>query len=314
MLNDNIDLQSEAKRIVTEELEKMGMISKMKAQLKSQVIKILDKQKKPIKQNIEFDFMTNFQKITNKSKELMVAYFLIKEFMQFYDFEYTLPIFENESNIHESVKRETLINDFMLGKSNREALDTKPVLVQIITNYFQDMHNKKENNLQDSSQIKNHLDVQKSEEEIRLESPSTHTLITGKKVLTPLNFANKSLDLKNEPSPKSLTESMKFNTANLGDIYNKKNDNSPEIILKTSGITFNEPSHNNKYDDEFNEVVLDELESSTGNLKKNPNDSLDDSKKDLTGSNMVSVGYDQSVTLYKLDDFDYIEDVNPISR
>jgi superfamily II DNA helicase RecQ len=314
MINDNVDLQSEAKRIVTEELEKMGMISKMKAQLKSQVVKILEKQKKTIRQNIEFDYMTNLQKTTNKSKELMTAYFLIKEFMQFYEFEYTLPIFENESNIHESVRRETLINDFGLGR-NKDSLESKPVLVQIITNYLHDMHQRKENNLQDSN-VRSHIDVQKSEDEIKSEPlNSLQTGAAGKKTLTPLNFTNKSLDLKNEPSPKSLSESMKFNTANLGDLYSKKSDTSPEIKLKSSGISFNDPSHSNKYDDEFNEVVLEDLESSTG-FKKNPNDSLEDSKKSLTGSNMVSVsmGYDNSVTNYKLDEFDYVEDINPISR
>jgi hypothetical protein len=324
---DNVDLQSEAKRIVMEELEKMGAITKMKAQLKSQVLKILEKQNKTIKQNIEFDYMTNLQKQTNKSKEVMSVYFLIKEFMQFYEFEYTLPIFENESNIRESVKRETLMNDFMLKSNRGDNSDTKPVLVQIITNYLHDMHQRKENNLQDSH-VRSHIDVQRSEEEIKTENFATNnpsSIITGKKVLAPLNFANKSLDLKNEPSPKSLAESMKFNTANLDNIYSKgkqsptSSTESPEIRLKSSGISYNDPMHSNKYDDEFNEVVLEDLESSTGNLpirKKDPNDSLEDSKKSLTGSNMVSMsmGYDQSITNYKLDEFDYVEDVNPVSR
>jgi hypothetical protein len=108
---------------------------------------------------------------------------------------------------------------------------------------------------------------------------------------------------------------MKFYAVYLGDFYSKKSDSSPEINIKTSGISYNDPSHSNKNDDEFGEVLPGDLESSIGFNKNNPNDSLEYSKKSLTGSNMVSVsmGYDNSVTNYKLDEFDYVEDVNPIN-
>jgi len=294
-----VDLQSEAKNIVLEEMEKMGFISKMKAQIKSQVLKILEKQKKTIKQNLEFDYMTALQKQSNKSKEIMMAIFLIKEFLQFYEFEYTLPILENESNIREKIKRETLINDFQLSSN----VEGKPVLVQILTNYLNDMNNKKEGHMGDSYLVKQN--VERSEEEIKHDPIS---LAQGKKILTPLNFANKSLDMKNENSPKNKDDSMKFNTANLIDIYAIPNKSprsdgySPEIKMKE--VIY----HNPKYDDEFDEVVLEELD----HIPDRKKDELEDSKKG--SSSMISMGYDSSVTNYKLDEFDHVEDVESVGK
>ena len=44
--HNNIDLQSEARSAVLEELTKCGMIEKMKAQLKHDILKAMEKQKK----------------------------------------------------------------------------------------------------------------------------------------------------------------------------------------------------------------------------------------------------------------------------
>jgi hypothetical protein len=263
----------------------------MKAQIKSQVLKILEKQKKTIKQSIEFDYMTQLQKQTNKSKETMMAYFLIKEFLQFYEFEYTLPIFENEGNIRENIKRETLISDFNLGSN----VEGKPVLVQLLSNYMNDNRKESHNNLVDSYNVK-------QEDEFKHDSIPM-SITQAKKLLTPLNIVNKSVDLKGESSPKSKDDSMKFNTANI-DLYTthtpSPKSNSPEIKLKDAIY------HHPKYDDEFDEVVLEELEHVPDRRK----DEFEDSKKG--SSSVMSMGYDSSVTNYRLDEFDYVEDVDQI--
>jgi hypothetical protein len=142
-INNNVDLQSEARKAVLEELTKSGIIDKLKAQLKSDIFKSMEKQKKNLQNNIEFDYMTPLHKLA-KSKEIIYSFFLIKEFLQFFEMEYTLPIFENEFNFRENVKRETLMSDFYLKDKEKDG-ETKPILIHLISNYLTEMSNKKNN-------------------------------------------------------------------------------------------------------------------------------------------------------------------------
>ena len=109
-IDGTVDLQKEAKKLVISKLEESGLIDKMKAKIKANVLKILDGQKEGMKQQLDFDYMTPLYR-QNKPKEVVLLCQLIKEFMKFYEMEYTLPIFENESNIKETVKRETLLKE-----------------------------------------------------------------------------------------------------------------------------------------------------------------------------------------------------------
>jgi hypothetical protein len=155
---NNIDLQAEARNAVMEELNKSGLLEKMKAQLKVDILKAMEKQKKNLRHNIEFDYMTPLHKIA-KSREIILSFFLIKEFLQFFEMDYTLPIFENEFNIRENVKRETLLSDFFLKDKEKDG-ESKPVLIHLISNYFQEMSNKRNNfaqKLDESYGVKNNF-------------------------------------------------------------------------------------------------------------------------------------------------------------
>ena len=360
--NINVDLQHEAKSIVLEEMEKMGLMSMIKAQLKMNVLKILEKQKQSVKQNLEFDYITPLHK-QNKNKEILLAYHVIKEFMQFYELEYTLPIFENESNIRENLKRETLLSELSL--KNNPINENKPVLVQLINNYLHDVNNKKSLNasqkLDESYGIRGGLynvdihsvvdeTAKKNEVLSSLGLPTLNIgnlppsgLGGGKKVLSPISFTNKSVELKESQSPTKSSELMKFNTANLNDIYsnpsnnfnknmslngsnsnnisnnkNKEELNSDDAdknktISATENLVFSfnpgEYSTNNKYDEEFSEVIMEDIPEVkfTPNAK---NDEIEDSKKSLTGNSASNLGFDSSVTNYNLNEFDYVEDVD----
>ena len=128
MQEDNIDLQQEAKDLVLSELEKNGVINFMRANIKKSILDIISHEKDNIKQKLDFDFMTPLHRL-NKSKEIILVCQLIKEFLKFYEMEYTLPIFENESNVKENIKRETLLKELKLqGKKE----DSKPVLLILL--------------------------------------------------------------------------------------------------------------------------------------------------------------------------------------
>ena len=125
---DNIDLQQDAKNLVLQELEKNGVINYMRAKIKKSILDIINKQKDSTKQKLEFDFMTPLHRL-NKTKEILIACHLIKDFLKFYELDYTFPIFENESNVKENIKRETLFKECKL-KENKE--DPKPILLQLV--------------------------------------------------------------------------------------------------------------------------------------------------------------------------------------
>lgn len=162
--------------------------------------------------------------------------------------------------------------------------------------------------------------------------------------LAPISFTNKSVDLNKEGDNDAKNhESSKFNTSNYSDIYSEVKATSPESKVTTSfdkkfgfeqkekpaekkeepkpaakisSYSFKNEDENSKdkeFDDQFSEVILEEIENETNKNKINISnlDDFDDSKKSVTqsNSNALSLGYDNSVTNYKMDEFDHIEEV-----
>ena len=112
---NSVDLQQEAKELILKELEEKGVINYMRAKIKKSIIDIISSQSEAVQQKFDFDYMTPLHRL-NKPKEIVLVCQLIKEFLKFYELEYTLPIFENESNIKENIKRETLLKELKLEK------------------------------------------------------------------------------------------------------------------------------------------------------------------------------------------------------
>ncbi len=65
----------------------------------------------------------------NKTKEILIT--CHKRLFKIYELNYTFPIFENESNVKENIKRETLFKEWKL-KENKE--DPNPILLQLVIN------------------------------------------------------------------------------------------------------------------------------------------------------------------------------------
>ncbi len=166
-----------------------------------------------------------------------------------------------------------------------------------------------------------------------------------KSQLAPISFTNKSVDLNKEADSDSKNhESSKFNTSNYSDIYSEVKATSPESKVTTSfdkkfgfenpkektvekkeePISFakisnysfkneDESQKDKEFDDQFSEVILEDIENDNKNKINISNlDEFNDSKKSVTqsNSNAISLGFDSSVTNYKLDDFDHMEEVD----
>ena len=317
--DENIDLQQEAKEIILNELEKTGLISNMRAMIKKSILEILEKQNDNTKQKLEFDYMTPLNRL-NKNKELILACQLIKEFLKFYEMEYTLPIFENESNIKENIQKETLLKEFKL-QENKD--DPKPVLLQLV---MERLNNNAFNNNADrySGTFANYSNVYNNPNKLDDNNQNSYNNpVVPNKKLSPISFTNtnKSVEMNDDPS-------SKFSNINISDVYkrdkeitaadilNKNNNNNKDInnnnkdpILSGNekvdgGFTLeNKLSKSDKYDEEFNEVILEE------DIDKDKDKKNNNQEESISASASKSYGYDSSVQNFNVKEFDYIEDV-----
>ena len=207
--NNSIDIQQEAKDIIMKELERKGVINYMRAKIKKSIIDVISHQKESFKQKLDFDFMTPLHRL-NKPKEIVLVCQLIKEFLKFYELEYTLPIFENESNVKEDIKRETLLKELKLDEKKDSS---KPVLLLLL----QDKLNNNENR---NNPINKNIDRYDFNNSNKSEGDLSNNE-TNKNQLNPSSFGstNKSLDMT-EP-----VNSNRFNTFNMNEVYKNENKN-----------------------------------------------------------------------------------------
>jgi len=325
MQEDNIDLQQEAKDLVLSELEKNGVINFMRANIKKSILDIISHEKDNIKQKLDFDFMTPLHRL-NKSKEIILVCQLIKEFLKFYEMEYTLPIFENESNVKENIKRETLLKELKLqGKKE----DSKPVLLILLM----DKLNRKEDDaagINANKGASDRYDFNNFGSVFNRDDNST-VVIPNKKQLSPITFGttNKSLDMNNNnPEPD------KFNTFNISDVYKrdkpdpaKENNNDNKGKEITSADILGDNKKETKLSDELkkdneekplvkpekeeikNDLIDDLIMEDIDNNNKPSQEKKEGESQSFSTSNMNSLGADSSVG-NKNNNFDYVEEAD----
>ena len=245
---NSLDLEQEAKEIIMKELEDKGVINYMRAKIKKSIIEIISSKNETIQQKFDFDYMTPLHRL-NKSKEIILVCQLIKEFLKFYELEYTLPIFENESNVKENIKRETLLKELKLEDKKD---NSKPVLLMLL----QDKLNRKE----DLFNNQNKKNIDRYELSSKSERDSINS--ENKKLeLNPTTFGstNKSLEMA-EPMTVD-----KFNNLNINEVYKNEND------AKKEGNNLNENKfQSNINTNEIKDIKFEEAKNNeVENLKVN---------------------------------------------
>ena len=333
MQDDNIDLQQEAKDLVLAELEKNGVINFMRANIKKSILDIISHEKENIKQKLDFDFMTPLHRL-NKSKEIILCCQLIKEFLKFYEMEYTLPIFENESNVKENIKRETLLKELKLqGKKE----DSKPVLLTLLLDKLTRQENV-ENvaaGLNANKGASDRYDFNNFGSVFNRDDNS-NAVIPNKKQLSPITFGttNKSLDMNNNNNN---SEPDKFNTFNISDVYKRDkpdpakentNENKGKEITSADilGENKNEvklsdelkkdnneekplvkPENEDNKNDLIDDLILEDIDLNNNN--KPPQEKKEGESQSFSTSNMNSLGADSSVGNKNIN-FDYVEEAD----
>jgi len=268
---NSVDLQQEAKELILKELEEKGVINYMRAKIKKSIIDIISSQSEAVQQKFDFDYMTPLHRL-NKPKEIVLVCQLIKEFLKFYELEYTLPIFENESNIKENIKRETLLKEVKLENQKD---NSKPVLLLLLL----DKLNRKEELF--SNQNKKNIDRYEMNSKSERDSVNSE----NKKIeLNPTTFGstNKSLEMA-EPMTVD-----KFNNFNINEVYKNENEIKNEENNLNENKGQNDDKLNEIKDIKFEEIKNNEIKNienlNDKNGAKNNNENLQEGiKEDIEG-------------------------------
>ena len=264
----NSDIEKEAKEIILKELEDKGVINYMRAKIKKSIIDIIGSQNETFQQKYDFDYMTPLHRL-NKPKEIILVCQLIKEFLKFYELEYTLPIFENESNVKENIKRETLLKELKLEDKKD---NSKPVLLMLL----QDKLNRKDDLF--TNQNKKNID------RYELSSKSERDSINSenkKLELNPTTFGstNKSLEMADPMT------ANKFNNFNINEVYKNENEIKNELNNLIENKDNNEIKISEIKDIKIEECKNNEIENlNDKNGAKNNNENLQEKiNEDISG-------------------------------
>ena len=243
----------------------------MRAKIKKSIIDIISSQSEAVQQKFDFDYMTPLHRL-NKPKEIVLVCQLIKEFLKFYELEYTLPIFENESNIKENIKRETLLKEVKLENQKD---NSKPVLLLLLL----DKLNRKEELF--NNQNKKNIDRYEMNSKSERDSVNSE----NKKIeLNPTTFGstNKSLEMA-EPMTVD-----KFNNFNINEVYKNENEIKNEENNLNENKGQNDDKLNEIKDIKFEEIKNNEIKNienlNDKNGAKNNNENLQEGiKEDIEG-------------------------------
>ncbi len=312
------------------ELEKNGFVGTLRASVKSQVLKALEKQPKQVKQNIEFDYLTQFHKL-NKSKEVILAVHLMREFLKFFELEYTVPILENETNIRENIPRDSIMKEFHLKETSSSY--EQPILVQILTNYLRDFTKVENMKREESHSYGSFPNFHGQGGDIgNNKSTDTDILqnnIQSKPKLAPLNFKsnNDNNDFPefqgNEESPKNNLTGSGENKFNTTDLYSNldhenKSPTTEELFnstIKKTGTTASNlvaglkiASSAETGGDDGKDEIAEDIHVDTGGDQDDNDNNMKSMGSNLYASSQT-FGYDNSVTSYNLEFYEYTEDV-----
>ena len=238
-----------------------------------------------------------------------------------------LSIFENESNVKENIKRETLLKEVKLqGKKD----DSKPVLLLLL----QDKLSRPENlgtALNANKGASERYDFNNFSSAFNREDNSSPAIPNKK--LAPISFGttNKSLDMNNN----SNSDSDKFNTFNISDVYKReksdatkeKDENKGKEITSTDILGEKKDNkliedikkeevkaqqnvgiEGNNHDaaDDFKETILEDIEA---NNMKNSQEKKDVESQSFSTSNVNSQGVDSSAGPNSMNNYDYVEEI-----
>ena len=235
----------ELKNLVIQSLETNGVLGQVRAQLRSCVFKVIDNQDQVEQKRSSFHWENPKAKALRESKSGSLMAELIKEFLKFYRLDYTLAIYEPETNLKGEIDREDLAERAGLSNGFDES---QPILLQLLESFNQ---GEKGNKSFASSGMKEMKKVEPlslnsvpPEPKFALDQQKTEAnLAKGQDLLAELERENKSgfqLDNDNKFGDKKAS-----GLASLGKNLDKKSSSDDAI--------------GDNYDDDFDDDIPEDL-------------------------------------------------------
>ena len=135
VLRLNKDENYETKSRILKTLDQEGYIDKLKASLRSEVIRVLEKERKQsygrsskyLKQS---ELATTVTKKVVSNEDGLLCAEIIREFLQFYRMEHTLHVFVPEMSLSEDFPKPRLAMEKEIGMTDKDS--SKPLLLKLI--------------------------------------------------------------------------------------------------------------------------------------------------------------------------------------
>lgn len=99
---------NDLKNIVIQSLESNGVLSQLRAQIRSSVFKIIEDQESREGRSPAFHWENPLCQKIHKTSEGPIALELMHEFMEFYRMDYTCNVFVHEANYKSTTERQAL--------------------------------------------------------------------------------------------------------------------------------------------------------------------------------------------------------------
>ena len=210
---------NDLKNIVIQSLESKGILSQLRAQIRSSVFKIIEDQESKEAKNPAFFWENPLCQKIHESEEGLLAIELMHEFFEFFRMDYTNNVFVHESNYKEVYARDDVLSKLKLDKQSTK--DDQPLLMNIIRMLAGGLVSSKSNTAAVAEECK--------KEQLAIEVDKTSARVEEKKNQSPakeesasqsdVKIANNEKDTKLSPMPSMLTEIK--NVSDLSD--NKSN-------------------------------------------------------------------------------------------
>ena len=121
---------NDLKNIVIQSLESKGILSQLRAQIRSSVFKIIEDQESKENKNPAFFWENPLCQKIHESDEGLQAVELMHEFFEFFRMDYTNNVFVHESNYKETFSRDDVLKKLHIEKQSTK--EDQPLLMNII--------------------------------------------------------------------------------------------------------------------------------------------------------------------------------------
>ena len=342
---------NDLKNIVIQSLESNGVLSQLRAQIRSSVFKIIEDQESRDGKSPAFFWENPLCQKIHKTNEGPVALELMHEFMEFYRMDYTCNVFVHESNYKATTERQALVSKLNLGQDD----PSKPLLALIIerlcTGAFGQASNKQVSQTQGGASSSGKIlhdkeAIESSLNDLKKPQEKSKEFIQQAKETPSLSLASNSQPKEKETSAKDIFASDK----QLNKHVNETRQDSSKMLgakketdvtpggstgqLKHTGtsqgsskITSSDAAMKKKVEviqpeddldgrlnrnSEFGDPELDYLPNHEGDQEGE--EESHDMNGQITSDEMYmseSHGYNFSITSEAIDQFDHVEDVEP---